>query len=80
MDVAGPEKECALLANRLETEESYVSIVAWKRNTKGEFEQEYADLTERCQDGLVYWDIPEGFWRVFFVIRTYHSISSKKIT
>ncbi|MFQ9395764.1 MAG: hypothetical protein ACLR2E_19210 [Lachnospiraceae bacterium] len=35
MDVAGPEKECALLANRLDAEESYVSIVAWKRNVNG---------------------------------------------
>ena len=78
MDVAGPEKECALLANRLDAEESYVSIVAWKRNVNGEFGKESVNLTAHCQDGLGYWDIPEGIWRVFFVIRTYHSISSKK--
>lgn len=28
------------------------------------------DLTERVHDGVLYWDIPAGFWRVFVFIRT----------
>ena len=28
------------------------------------------DLTDRLQNGLIYWDIPEGVWRICVMIRT----------
>lgn len=79
MDVAGPALENAILANYLEEEESFVSIVAWKRDWKNNrFFEEFIDLSTAYKDGMVYFDVPEGVWRVFFVIRTRKSIPWKE--
>jgi len=29
---------------------------------------ELLDVTSRVEDGVLYWDVPDGFWRVFFII------------
>ncbi len=79
IDVAGPGIEYALLANRLKEEEEYIVIVAWKRNAEeNSFDSEHIDLTPAYHKGLVYLDIPPGVWRIFFIIRTFDSIESKK--
>ena len=49
MDVAGPEKECALLANRLDAEESYVRFVSGKRNVIGVYGKDSVILNSQCQ-------------------------------
>ncbi|GAF63342.1 hypothetical protein BTS2_0233 [Bacillus sp. TS-2] len=30
------------------------------------------DITDRLVDGVVYWDLPEGSWRIFTLIETFH--------
>ncbi|MGX9348595.1 hypothetical protein [Microbacterium sp. KNMS] len=45
-----------------------VRVVAYRREEGGEaLIGEPIDLTERIADGRVFWDVPEGHWRVFFV-------------
>ena len=79
MDVPGPLEGCALLANRLKAGESYVSISAWRRKEEAEvFFTQQIDLLQSFNRGLVYFDVPPGIWRVFFVIRTYDTVPGKE--
>lgn len=75
LDVAGPMEGAALLADRAvkEDEERLLAVIAYRRS--GEEDRlcgEPLDLTGKVKDGLVYFDLPEGIWRVFFLIRTPH--------
>jgi len=50
-----------------------VAVIAVKRETvTGLLEDETVDLTEHVVDGKLYWDIPEGYWRIFTLIETEH--------
>ncbi|EHS57609.1 glycosylhydrolase-like jelly roll fold domain-containing protein [Paenibacillus sp. Aloe-11] len=45
-----------------------VSVVAVRRNpTNGTLLNDCVDLTDLVHDGILYWDIPEGYWRVFII-------------
>lgn len=45
-----------------------ISAVAVRRNpADGTLLHDCVDLTERVNDGILYWDIPEGYWRVFII-------------
>ncbi|WP_128102228.1 glycosylhydrolase-like jelly roll fold domain-containing protein [Paenibacillus sp. DCT19] len=45
-----------------------VSAVAVRRDpSKGTLMSDCVDITEHVQDGILYWDIPEGYWRVFII-------------
>jgi Glycosyl hydrolases family 2, sugar binding domain. len=45
-----------------------IAAVAVRRDSStGALLGEAIDLTDRVQDGILYWDIPEGYWRVFIV-------------
>lgn len=70
-DFAGPRPQAALLVPSLAQGETFVSIVAYRRVKRGrELSGAPVDLLPLCQGGLVFWDIPEGFWRVFYIIST----------
>ncbi len=73
LDVAGPIKGAAFLAGRFDPDkETLVSVSAFRRTGY----EEQADgatgvlLTDRISDGLVFWDVPEGVWRIYFIIKT----------
>ena len=73
-DVVGPVPMAKLFpAGFLEKEiEEIVQVVAYRHCDGGEgldFSTA-VDLTDRLQDGLVYWDIPKGVWRICVSIRT----------
>lgn len=74
IDVLGPSPESAvILANRLKDGEKLRSIIAYKRTGKGvEVEPEPIVLTDNVLGDVVYFDIPEGVWRVCFVIESPH--------
>ncbi|WP_019636360.1 glycosylhydrolase-like jelly roll fold domain-containing protein [Paenibacillus fonticola] len=45
-----------------------VSVVAVRRNpSDGSLLGESVDITELVEDGILYWDIPEGYWRIFII-------------
>lgn len=45
-----------------------ISVVAVRRNpTDGSLTSDRIDITELVHDGILYWDIPEGYWRVFII-------------
>ncbi|KRE82441.1 glycosyl transferase family 2 [Paenibacillus sp. Soil766] len=45
-----------------------ISVVAVRRDLEnGTLTSDCIDITELVQDGILYWDIPEGYWRVFII-------------
>jgi len=72
IDVSGPRKSTAILANRFNPKtEQLLEIVAYKRGGQDDtLVGEPIYLTALLADELVYFDIPDGIWRVFFYIRT----------
>ena len=69
IDVSGPKKDNAILLYGIEKDEKLNSVIAYKRTGKDEeICGVGVDLTNEISDGLVFWDIPEGVWRVYFVI------------
>lgn len=73
IDARGPLKGSSFLVKEwLEEEDVLLSAVAAKR--KGFYEDledgSFVDITDRIQDGILYWDVPDGAWRVFFLINT----------
>jgi len=74
VDVAGPAGEIVMLANAWLNpayEESILSCVAIRRSGIGEeITGKPVDLTANIHDGLLYWNVPEGTWRIFYLIKT----------
>ena len=73
-DLTGPMVGSRLLPPALREGETFVAISAWKRSAdfrtvKGK----PINLTRKlADDGLVDWSVPEGTWRVYYVILTRH--------
>lgn len=71
-DFAGPVRGARTMALPLAPDEEYVSVTAYRRTANGNaFSGEGIDLLPSLSDGLFSWDIPDGTWRVQFVIRTH---------
>ncbi|MBE1440837.1 glycosylhydrolase-like jelly roll fold domain-containing protein [Paenibacillus sp. OAS669] len=48
-----------------------VSVVAVRRDpSNGSLTGESIELTGLVQEGILYWDIPEGYWRIFIISET----------
>ncbi len=77
IDVQGPQEAVTLLAEPfLQEGDSLVSVTAYKRTGDGtKVSGEPIDLTHTLEDGLLRMDIPEGLWRVYFLIDTQRSMS-----
>jgi len=80
VDVAGPLKEAAFIARFVDSctggpdGESLVGIMACRRTGKGEeLSGECIDLTDHVKGNFVYWDVPEGYFRIFFLLKTRYS-------
>jgi hypothetical protein len=71
VDVVGPKSENAILIKGIDKDEKLISVTAYQRSGKGEeVEGDGVDLTQNINDELIFWDIPKGVWRVYFVIET----------
>ena len=78
-DVAGPRRDTALIPAALSGEESFISVTACRRAGAGDkVTGEGISLLPKMKDGLIWWDIPEGNWRVYYVIRTRMSPVERK--
>ena len=71
-DFAGPQKDTALVPSVCwNEEESVIFAVAYQRvENKDKVVGEGIPLLPFMKDGLIWWDIPEGNWRVYYLIRT----------
>ena len=79
LDYAGPQTEMALLPEPLEEGEAYVAVVAYRRRENGNrLSGEGIDLLPGLKEGLLWWDIPEGVWRVYYIIRTRRTCSPRR--
>lgn len=49
----------------------FVSAVAVRRDIKdGSLTEERVDITDLVKNGVLYWDVPEGYWRIFIISET----------
>jgi hypothetical protein len=76
VDAIGPLPGASLLlprpfSNGPAPEDHILGIVAYPRNGSGEtIAFEPVDLSGQVSGDFLYWDIPSGFWRVFYFIKT----------
>ena len=73
IEAAGPMR-CAklLVGGRLGYDEEIYSVIAYKYTGKGE-ELDFSTavvITATVENGVAYWDIPDGIWRVCVTVRT----------
>lgn len=83
VDTIGPAKGTSLLVDTLlmcglrptisepqhaSGKNKLVSVIAVRRDpSAGTLLGECVDLTDLVHDGILYWDIPDGYWRVFII-------------
>ena len=73
IDAVGPMNGAKLfVGGRVGKAEKIINIVAYKNDSLGErLDYESAiDLTDKLNDGMVYFDVPKGVWRVCVTIET----------
>ncbi len=72
IDVAGPIKDGSAMAeiHLTSDEDEFVAVVAMKHIPGSERYSEVIDITDGLSDGMVYFDLPEGVWRIAFLIKT----------
>ena len=73
VDAIGPMKGSSVLIEPwLEKEEKLIAVVAGRRLDGLDLMdlESYMDVTEAVEDGILYWDIPEGEWRITILKQT----------
>ena len=53
------------------TEDRLLAIIAIKLGEKGEILNEPLDLTGDVDDGILFWHVPDGKWRILVIFETY---------
>lgn len=76
IDICGPMKDGAVLASATGHEHILLGAFAYRRRHDHDeiCELEAIDLTANIKDGCLYWDVPEGLWRIFFYYKTRQGI------
>ncbi len=69
MDAVGPMKDASFLVEKwLDEGDGLLAVIASKKTGIGDHVDEtLLDITRKVYDGILYWDIPEGQWRVFII-------------
>ncbi|MBQ7726789.1 MAG: hypothetical protein IJT66_06565, partial [Clostridia bacterium] len=75
VDVTGPSKGTLILeaagANFKKKERQLFAVIACKREGYQEvMTGQTLDLTEYVKDGMLYWQVPDGCWRIFMLYQT----------
>lgn len=72
IDAIGPMKDTSFLIKPWINEgDKIVSIVAMRRGEiSNEVVGEAIDVKHLVDDGVLYWDIPDGVWRIFIIVET----------
>ena len=66
VDFQGPAKDSMLLINKNESD-VLLGAYAYRRRADEDETCQYdaIDLTDNIKSGYLYWDVPEGVWRIF---------------
>lgn len=74
MDVVGPQPGASILLSRwLKEGDRIVAVLACRRvDYAGAVDGNPVDLSARIAGDLLHWDIPAGYWRIFFIVETVH--------
>ncbi|MFB5678321.1 glycosylhydrolase-like jelly roll fold domain-containing protein [Paenibacillus terreus] len=94
IDTIGPAKGASLLLDTLllyglrptvshsqnaSGKNKLISVVAVRRDpSDGTLLGDCVDITDLVHDGILYWDIPEGYWRVFIISENKHGGSKEQ--
>jgi len=71
VDVYGPMTGASLYMRESYKEDELLGVYAYKRTGNDEeISKDFIDLTDKAVGGRVRFDIPEGYWRVFFYYKT----------
>lgn len=73
IDAVGPQRGSSFIIEAwLEPEESLIAVIAAKRVDGIDVIDggSLMDVTGQVEDGILYWDVPEGDWRVFILVST----------
>lgn len=82
IDVVGPMKNAkAFVGGRIDKDEKIIKIIAYKHNSSDEaLDYKTAiDLTDKLNDGFVYFDIPKGAWRVSVTVQTSYENKNERL-
>lgn len=74
IDALGPmEGSSFQIKGWLEPMEELIAVIAAKRVPETDFvdSDSLLVITEYMKDGILYWDLPEGNWRIFIIIKSY---------
>ena len=59
---------------KLERPNELIQVVAYRKNGEdGSIYGDPVDLNANVKEGYIFWDVPEGFWRIFIIMKTYYS-------
>lgn len=75
IDAIGPMEGSSFQINRwLEAEEQLIAVAAAKRIqlTDAISSDSLQVITGHMESGILYWDLPEGEWRLFIIIRSFN--------
>lgn len=73
IDAVGPQKGSSFIIKAwLEPEETLVAVIAAQRIDGVDIidGDSLADITGQINEGILYWDVPEGNWRIFILVST----------
>ena len=72
VDVAGPVKEGSVIVDRHAPapEDEILAVAAIKHIPNTDRYSELIDITDGIHDGMVYFDLPEGMWRIVIMVKT----------
>ncbi len=72
IDVVGPMKDASVLLPRAFAEDSLLGVYAYRRHADDEelCENTPIDLSTCVAGDTLYWDIPDGIWRIFYYYRS----------
>lgn len=83
VDVMGPVEEGAVIAKgwlSAPDEDEILAILACRRVPESDlFTGEVIDITDNQKDGMVYFDLPRGCYRIMFLIRTRCQIREREL-
>ena len=76
VDICGPMKDGAVLASATGHEHMLIAAYAYKRHFDHDeiCDLDGIDLTNNISNGYLYWDVPDGLWRIFFFYKTRQGI------
>ncbi len=78
MDVAGPVQEGSIYADEWAMGDEILRVFACRHLPNSDtLTDEIYDLTEGLSDGYVYFDLPEGTWRMVFLVKTRKGLGSR---